>query len=173
MKPKNIKRDKAWLGALVSGVLSLAGGIASNKIAANNAEKQIREQERIQNQANGMQQAANLTNTYNTNDYNNLYDRVSFAYGGRGRKSSRKKCEMGAGAKDTLDGIISGLFNAGNSVSSAAMQNNKTPINTNYVYNVVKKEVDRNDYMNDLKNNSYDRLSQYKMYKCGGRSKRR
>ncbi len=82
---KKCKRNKAFLGALVGAVGSIAGAAMQKKAQ----EKQIKEQNRI----NRNQSAVNLSNAYSNDEYaDDFLNKITFKYGGNKDMNNIMSC---------------------------------------------------------------------------------
>lgn len=93
---KNKKR-KAWLGAIVGGISTVANLLNEKKQIDKYNENLIKQQQ-LQTQQSALQNAINLTNAYNDTSYiDNFKNKVSFKTGGavyhdRIKRIKRFKC---------------------------------------------------------------------------------
>ena len=80
MSNMSCKRNKKWLGAVISGVAN----IASTLISAKNQANAIKEQQLQQDKQLAIQHAANLTAQYNNTDYvDAMKDKIVYRAGGK------------------------------------------------------------------------------------------
>lgn len=106
-----IKRDKAFIGAIIKGVGALAKGI----ISARKAKKQAQEQREIANRQIINQNNANINAEMQNTDYINDYnDRIEFNNGGKvnmkkkgnDRVALAKKCKCGGRKRASIGSEI-------------------------------------------------------------------
>ena len=190
---KKVKRDKAFLGAVIGAVAGLGSSIAGGIMGKNSAKKAQRQQQIAQNRQDTYTMAQNLSNAYGNQEYVDEFNkRVTFKKGGKmntkgdrlvrekkfacgGRKKScggRTKAAYGTrkkaawGASDT-SALISGLGSAGSNIASAAINSSidRSPIAKSMFSGKPKESLERPDY---LVNNATD--SGY-YYRCGGRKR--
>lgn len=171
------ERKKAWLGAAISGLLSIGSSIFGNSQANKAAKEQQAEMQRLQNIKDSHMIANNISNAYADQSYvNDTYKNRVAAYGTSKKiKSSKtnKRIKAGLGwTSDDTNSVISSIGssfsnmnNAINEARRAKMNNISTkealPIN-------AKTEVVSPDYIDDSE--YIDRLL---MLKFGGRCKRK
>ena len=87
MKRRQVKQNKAFLGAVISGITGLAGSLIAGSQSKKMAEKQAEQQQIAQNKNDTYQMAANLSNAYNNQEYVNQFnDKVTFKSGGKMKK---------------------------------------------------------------------------------------
>lgn len=181
---KKVKRDKAFLGAIIGAVAGIGSAIAGGIMSKHSAEKAQRQQQIAQNRKDTYSMAQNLSNSYGNQEYvdefnkritfkkggkmNTKYDRLirekKFACGGRKKAcGGRAKAACGTrkkaawGGSDTSD-LISGLGSAGSSLASAAISNsiNRSPIATSQFSGKPKEYLERPDYLvNNATENGY------------------
>lgn len=185
MKTKRYNRDKAFLGALIGGGISILGtGISSimNKVSSN---KQLREQQRQQNKNDTLAMAQNLSAGYSDQDYiDDFKNKVTFKNGGvmknnkYGDRIKRNKIFKCGGRKKASIGInftnedISSIINsasgaASNVLGSTINSFDDTVVRQGNMYkSVPKTEIKSPDYIVVAdRNNS--------LFRCGGRKKAR
>ena len=190
---KKVEREKKWIGGLIAGLLSLAGGITSSVMSKKNTDSQIAEYEKQRdatNKYNNNISSANvlngMQNLYN-NDYlsNGYYNRFSNATntnvdnqsslrcGGK-RKTKRKKSNFGSFMANNGNGIISSIPGLITTVSGAINNNRlnkamselndaKMDNNTKYTFSGYTGDNYSDKRFND----------RFYTYKCGGRKKRK
>lgn len=181
---KKVKRDKAFLGAIIGAVAGIGSAIAGGIMGKHSAEKAQRQQQIAQNRKDTYSMAQNLSNSYGNQEYvdefnkritfkkggkmNTKYDRLvrekKFACGGRKKAcGGRAKAACGTrkkaawGGSDTSD-LISGLGSAGSSLASAAISSsiNRSPIATSQFSGKPKEYLERPDYLvNNTTENGY------------------
>lgn len=176
---KIVKRNKAWLGA----VIGAATGIAGNIIGGNAQKKAAKAQARAQNRQATFEMANNLSNAYGDQGYvDDFQNKIIFRNGGRVKRTKlyscggkrkfscggRKKYESGGlklwdGAND-LSSIIGGI---GNAIGGAIQQNSAASAQRTMIQPVVnpagmaKQEIKKPSYLRD------DNIQQ-QAYRCGG-----
>lgn len=192
---KKVKRNKAFLGAIIGAVAGIGSSILGGVINKNSSEKAQRQQQISQNRKDTYSMAQNLSNAYGNQEYVDEFNkRITFKKGGKmntkddrlirekkfacgGRKKScggrtkvacgtRKKAEWGA--EDT-SALINGLGSAGSSLASAAISSsiNRSPIATTQFSGKPKEYLERPDYLvNNATDNGY-----YSIFACGGKRK--
>lgn len=181
---KKVKRDKAFLGAIIGAVAGIGSAIAGGVMGKHSAEKAQRQQQIAQNRKDTYSMAQNLSNSYGNQEYvdefnkrvtfkkggkmNTKYDRLvrekKFACGGRKKAcGGRAKAACGTrkkaawGGSDTSD-LINGLGSAGSSLASAAISSsiNRSPIATSQFSGKPKEYIERPDYLvNNATENGY------------------
>ena len=181
---KKVKRDKAFLGAIIGAVAGIGSAIAGGIMGKHSAEKAQRQQQIAQNRKDTYSMAQNLSNAYGNQEYvdefnkrvtfkkggkmNTKYDRLvrekKFACGGRKKAcGGRAKAACGTrkkaawGESDT-SALISGLGSAGSSLASAAISSsiNRSPIATSQFSGKPKEYLERPDYLvNNATENGY------------------
>lgn len=193
---KKVKRNKAFLGAIIGAVAGIGSSILGGVMNKNSSEKAQRQQQISQNRKDTYSMAQNLSNAYGNQEYVDEFNkRVTFKKGGKmntkddrlvrekkfacgGRKKTcggrvkaacgtRKKAEWGA--EDT-SALISGLGSAGSSLASAAISSsiNRNPIATTQFSGKPKEYIERPDYLiNNATDNGY-----YSTFACGGKRKK-
>lgn len=195
MKTNSNKRDKAFLGAIIGGVVGLAGSAVSGILSKRSAKKQQEEQQKQQNKRDTYEMAQNLSASYGDQEYvDEFLNKVKFKNGGKMKRKAvnytdrmtiankfkcggRKKNACGGrkkaawGIEDTTS-LINNLFNAGSSVTNAAIQSG---INNNIKQGSIykgtpKTNLQQPDYLANSNNLVDD--TQY-LYRCGGRKKAR
>lgn len=181
---KKVKRNKAFLGAIIGAVAGIGSSILGGVMNKNSSEKAQRQQQIAQNRKDTYSMAQNLSNAYGNQEYVDEFNkRVTFKKGGKmntkddrlvrekkfacgGRKKAcggrakaacgtRKKAEWGA--EDT-SALISGLGSAGSSLASAAINSsiNRSPIATTQFSGKPKEYLERPDYLvNNATDNGY------------------
>lgn len=188
---KKVKRNKAFLGAVIGAVANIGSTIAGGIMGKNSAEKAQRQQQITQNRKDTYSMAQNLSNAYGNQEYIDEFNkRVTFKKGGKmntkndrlirekkfacgGRKKTacggRAKAACGTrkkaawGAEDTST-LISGLSSAGSNLASAAINSsiNRSPIATTQFSGKPKEYLERPDYLvNNATENGY-------YFKAGG-----
>lgn len=185
---KKVKRNKAFLGAIIGAVAGIGSSILGGVMNKNSSEKAQRQQQISQNRKDTYSIAQNLSNAYGNQEYVDEFNkRVTFKKGGKmntkgdrlvrekklacgGRKKAvcgtRKKAEWGA--EDT-SALISGLGSAGSNIASAAISSsiNRSPIATTQFSGKPKEYLERPDYLvNNATDNGY-----YSIFACGGKRK--
>lgn len=167
-----IKRDKAWLGAVIGAATSIGGSI----LGGNAQKKAARAQARAQNKQATIDMANNLSNAYGDQEYvDDFQNKITFRNGGRVKRNKlfscggRRRFADGGGLKlwdgnNDLNSIINGVSGAmGNVIASnASATAQKTMIQP--VVNtagVAKQEIKKPVYLrdNDI---------QQQAYRCGG-----
>lgn len=189
---KKVKRNKAFLGAVIGAVAGLGSSIIGGIMGKNSAEKAQRQQQLAQNRQDTYTMAQNLSNAYGNQEYVDEFNkRVTFKKGGKmntkgdrlvrekkfacgGRKKSacggrskaacgtRKKAEWGA--EDT-SALISGLGSAGSNIASAAINSSidRSPIAKSMFSGKPKESIERPDYL------SSEAITDNAYYfRCGG-----
>lgn len=181
---KKVKRDKAFLGAIIGAVAGIGSTIAGGAMSKHSAEKAQRQQQIAQNRKDTYSMAQNLSNAYDNQEYVDEFNkRVTFKKGGKmntkddrlvrekkfacgGRKKAcggRAKAACGTrkkaawGASDT-SALINGLGAAGNSLASAAISSSidRSPIATSQFSEKPKEYLERPDYLvNNATENGY------------------
>ena len=173
---KKVKRNKAFLGAVIGAVAGLGSSIIGGVMGKNSAEKAQRQQQLAQNRQDTYTMAQNLSNAYGNQEYVDEFNkRVTFKKGGKmntkgdrlvrekkfacgGRKKNtcggrskaacgtRKKAEWGA--EDT-SALISGLGSAGSNIASAAINSSidRSPIAKSMFSGKPKESIERPDYL--------------------------
>ena len=175
------KRKKAWVGALISGLVSVGSAIGGSLISKNAQEKAAEKQARLDAKIDSYEMAANLSQGYGDQSYadefqkkltfknGGMYDRVK--YNKKYSYSNRKKADLGA------EVINAGASAASNLISSAIMASGKQNYNSSLVNfaNEEKTAIEPNDYQNLPQSNYINNvlLQNPRMYKCGGRYKRK
>lgn len=192
---KKVKRNKAFLGAIIGAVAGIGSSILGGVMNKNSSEKAQRQQQISQNRKDTYSMAQNLSNAYGNQEYVDEFNkRITFKKGGKmntkddrlirekkfacgGRKKAcggrakaacgtRKKAEWGA--EDT-SALINGLGSAGSSLASAAISSsiNRSPIATTQFSGKPKEYLERPDYLvNNATDNGY-----YSIFACGGKRK--
>lgn len=167
-----IKRDKAWLGAVIGAATGIAGSI----FGANAQKKAARAQARAQNKQATLEMANNLSNSYGDQEYvDDFQNKVVFKNGGRVKRNKlfscggRRRFADGGGLKlwdgaNDLNSIINGIGGATSNVvqQNAASNAQRTTIqpvvNT---ANIAKQSIKKPSYFNA------DNTQQL-VYRCGG-----
>lgn len=194
MKRKRVKRDKAFLGAIVGAVAGLAGSAIGGAISGNKAKAQLRAQQRAQNKQDTLAMAQNLSASYGEQEYVDEFNkRVTFKNGGKMKKrkcsagtkvsmekryacggrhktacGGRKKAEWGA--SDT-SALISGIGGGLNSIVSSAVTGNTGTVKQGDMYAGTPKEhLEQPDYIANPNNNINPNEA---MFRCGGGRKRK
>lgn len=188
MIQKRVKRNKAFLGALIGSVVGIGSGLIGGVMKKKAAEEEQRKQQIQQNRSDTYQAASNLSNAYGNQEYvdefnkrvtfkkggkmNTKGDRLirekKFACGGR-KKSCGGRAKAAWGASDT-SALISGLGSAGSSLASAAINSSidRSPIATTQFSGKPKESLERPDYLvNNATDNGY-----YSTFACGGKRKK-
>lgn len=168
---KIVKRNKAWLGAVIGAATGIAGSI----IGGNAQKKAARAQARAQNRQATLEMANNLSNAYGDQEYvDDFQNKITFRNGGRVKRTKlyscggRKRYEDGGlklwdGAND-LGSIISGI---GNTVRGVIQQNGAANTQRTMIQPVVnpagtaKQEIKKPSYLRS------DNVQQ-QAYRCGG-----
>ena len=184
---KIVKRNKAWLGA----VIGAATGIAGSLIGGNAQKKAAKVQARAQNRQSTFEMANNLSNAYGDQGYvDDFQNKITFRNGGRVKRTKlyscggkrkfscggkrkfscggRKRYESGGlklwdGAND-LNSIIGGI---GNAIGGAIQQNSAASAQRTMIQPIVnpagmaKQEIKKPSYLRD------DNIQQ-QAYRCGG-----
>lgn len=119
----NNGRDKAFLGAVIGAVGSLAGGLISKRKQKKAAEKAYRQQQEEQTRSEGVQQAQAMSAQYANQDYVDEYrKKITLKNGGKvsmkknndDRISIAKKFKCGGRKKSSLGSeIVSDIKNIG------------------------------------------------------------
>lgn len=185
---KKVKRNKAFLGAIIGAVAGLGSSIIGGVMNKNSSEKAQRQQQIAQNRQDTYTMAQNLSNAYGNQEYVDEFNkRVTFKKGGKmntkgdrlvrekklacgGRKKAdcgtRKKAEWGA--EDT-SALISGLGSAGSNIASAAINSSidRSPIAKSMFSGKPKERIERPDYLasDATIDNAY-------YLRCGGKHKK-
>lgn len=181
---KKVKRNKAFLGAIIGAVAGIGSSILGGVMNKNSSEKAQRQQQIAQNRQDTYTMAQNLSNAYGNQEYVDEFNkRVTFKKGGKmntkgdrlvrekklacgGRKKAacgtRKKAEWGA--EDT-SALISGLGSAGSNIASAAINSSidRSPIAKSMFSGKPKESIERPDYLNSeaITDSAY-------YFRCGG-----
>lgn len=180
---KKVKRDKAFLGAIIGAVAGIGSAIAGGAISKNSAEKARRQQQIAQNKQDTYTMAQNLSNAYGNQEYVDEFNkRVTFKKGGKmntkgdrlvrekkfacgGRKKTaygtRKKAAWGA--EDT-SALINGLGSAGSNIASATINSSidRSPVAKSIFSGKPKEYIEKPDYLiTNATDNGY-------YYRCGG-----
>lgn len=181
---KKVKRNKAFLGAIIGAVAGIGSSILGGVMNKNSSEKAQRQQQIAQNRQDTYTMAQNLSNAYGNQEYVDEFNkRVTFKKGGKmntkgdrlvrekklacgGRKKAacgtRKKAEWGA--EDT-SALISGLGSAGSNIASAAINSSidKSPIAKSMFSGKPKERIERPDYLSSeaITDSAY-------YFRCGG-----
>ena len=184
---KIVKRNKAWLGAVIGTATNIAGSI----IGGNAQKKAARAQARAQNRQATLEMANNLSNAYGDQEYvDDFQNKITFRNGGRVKRTKlyscggkrrfscggkrkfscggRKRYEDGGlklwdGAND-LGSIISDV---GSAVGGVIQQNGATSAQRTMIQPVVntagtaKQEIKKPSYLRS------DNVQQ-QAYRCGG-----
>ena len=176
---KIVKRNKAWLGAVIGTATNIAGSI----IGGNAQKKAARAQARAQNRQATLEMANNLSNAYGDQEYvDDFQNKIAFRNGGRVKRTKlyscggkrkfscggRKRYEDGGlklwdGAND-LGSIISGV---GSSVGGVIQQNGVASAQRTMIQPVVntagtaKQEIKKPSYLRSDN-------AQQQAYRCGG-----
>lgn len=181
---KKVKRNKAFLGAIIGAVAGIGSSILGGVMNKNSSEKAQRQQQIAQNRQDTYTMAQNLSNAYGNQEYVDEFNkRVTFKKGGKmnikgdrlvrekklacgGRKKAacgtRKKAEWGA--EDT-SALISGLGSAGSNIASAAINSSidRSPIAKSMFSGKPKERIERPDYLSSeaITDSAY-------YFRCGG-----
>lgn len=181
---KKVKRNKAFLGAIIGAVAGIGSSILGGVMNKNSAEKAQRQQQIAQNRQDTYTMAQNLSNAYGNQEYVDEFNkRVTFKKGGKmntkgdrlvrekklacgGRKKAacgtRKKAEWGA--EDT-SALISGLGSAGSNIASAAINSSidRSPIAKSMFSGKPKESIEHPDYLSSeaVTDSAY-------YFRCGG-----
>lgn len=185
MKAKRIKRDKAFLGAIIGAVAGIAGSAISGAMNKKRVEKQAEEQQRQQNKKDTLEMAQNLSASYANQDYvDDFQNKVKFKNGGKMKNNKNKyndriniakKFKCGGrkkaqwGAEDT-SAVISGVGDAfSTTVNSAITNSADTTIKQGSIYKgVPKQSIKTPDYIA----NSENLIDNNTLYmRCGGKKK--
>ena len=192
---KKVKRNKAFLGAVIGAVANIGSTIAGGIISKNSAEKAQRQQQIAQNRKDTYSMAQNLSNAYGNQEYVDEFNkRVTFKKGGKmntkgdrlvrekklacgGRKKAacgtRKKAAWGA--KDT-SALINSLSSAGSNLASAAINSSidRSPIATSQFSGKPKEYIEKPDYLitNATENGYYFKAGGCKRSKAACGTKR-
>lgn len=184
MRKKIVKRDKAFLGAVIGAVAGLAGSAIGGAISNNKAKAQLRAQQREQNKQDTLAMAQNLSASYGNQEYVDEFNkRITFKNGG---KMKRRKCAAGNkvsvakkfacggrkkaewGASDT-SALISGIGGGLGNILNAAMSGNVGTVKQGNIFKGTPKEhIQQPDYIATHANN----VTNNYLYRCGGKSKR-
>ena len=184
MKRKKVKRDKAFLGAIIGAVAGLTGSAIGSSINNRKAKAQLETQQRAQNKQDTLAMAQNLSASYGNQEYVDEFNkRVTFKNGG---KMKKRKCSAGTkvsiakrfacggrkkaawGASDTAN-LISGLSGGLGNIVSASMSGNTGIVKQGDIFKGTPKEhIQQPDYIATPANNVTDDY----VYRCGGKSKR-
>ena len=188
---KKVKRDKAFLGAVIGAVAGIGSAIVAGNMNKNSAKKSQRQQQTAQNKQDTYTMAQNLSNAYGNQEYVDEFNkRVTFKKGGKmntkgdriirekkfacgGRKKNacggRSKTTCGTrkkalwGVEDTT-ALIGGLGSAGSNIASAAINSSidRSPINKSMFSGKPKEYIEKPDYLIvNATDNGY-------YYRCGG-----
>lgn len=167
----NIKRDKAFLGSVISSVAGIAGGL----IQSSAAKRQQRRQQIAENRRATYEAANNLSAGYANQEYVDDFEKkVTFKNGGKTKHKSqytdrintakkfkcggRKKAEWGK--EDTISAVES----AGNLANAIIGANTDTTIKQgNTISTTTKDSIKIPDY---VMNNEY-------RMRCGGKKRRK
>lgn len=185
---KKVKRNKAFLGAIIGAAAGIGSSIIGGIMNKNSSEKAQRQQQIAQNRQDTYSMAQNLSNAYGNQEYVDEFNkRVTFKKGGKmntkddrivrekklacgGRKKAacgtRKKAEWGA--EDT-SALINGLGSAGSNIASAAINSSidRSPIAKSMFSGKPKERIEHPDYLiNNATDNGY-----YSIFACGGKRK--
>lgn len=193
MKRRQVKQNKAFLGAVIGGITGLAGSLIAGSQSKKMAEKQAEQQQIAQNKNDTYQMAANLSNAYNNQEYVNQFnDKVTFKSGGKMKRtkvnsrnivSNAKKFACGGrkkaswGLEDTTS-VISGATNALSNIINSTVNKADTTIKRGLPYTATAKEnIKQPDYIanpdNLINPNAvYMRCGGRAKSKCGGRTKK-
>lgn len=181
---KKVKRNKAFLGAIIGAVAGIGSSILGGVMNKNSSEKAQRQQQIAQNRQDTYTMAQNLSNAYGNQEYVDEFNkRVTFKKGGKmntkgdrlvrekklacgGRKKAacgtRKKAEWGA--EDT-SALISGLGSAGSNIASAAINSSidRSPIAKSMFSGKPKERIEHPDYLSSeaVTDSAY-------YFRCGG-----
>lgn len=181
---KKVKRNKAFLGAIIGAVAGIGSSILGGVMNKNSSEKAQRQQQIAQNRQDTYTMAQNLSNAYGNQEYVDEFNkRVTFKKGGKmntkgdrivrekklacgGRKKAacgtRKKAEWGA--EDT-SALISGLGSAGSNIASAAINSSidRSPIAKSMFSGKPKEYIEHPDYLSSeaITDSAY-------YFRCGG-----
>lgn len=181
---KKVKRNKAFLGAIIGAVAGIGSSILGGVMNKNSSEKAQRQQQIAQNRQDTYTMAQNLSNAYGNQEYVDEFNkRVTFKKGGKmntkgdrlvrekklacgGRKKAacgtRKKAEWGA--EDT-SALISGLGSAGSNIASAAINSSidRSPIAKSMFSGKPKESIEHPDYLSSeaVTDSAY-------YFRCGG-----
>lgn len=205
---KRCKRKKKFLGAIISGVVGLAGGIGSaimssnaNKKATDKQEQLQREmfnkQQALQNRADTINYARNLTDLYGNQEYvNEFRKKVTLKYGGcmndrikmnkRFKCGGRKKAALGINWSDVAQSTLNSIGTLASAGIAANAMNYATNKQKNYIVEGSNVGVgvtngDKHGAKVGLKRPSYyvdgaeyqDRMAQLDRFKCGGKKKKK
>lgn len=193
---KKVKRDKAFLGAVIGAVAGIGSTIVGGLMNKNSAKKSQRQQQTAQNKQDTYTMAQNLSNAYGNQEYVDEFNkRVTFKKGGKmnikgdrliretklacgGRKKTacggKTKAACGTrkkalwGVEDTT-ALISGLGSAGSNIASAAINSSidRSPINKSMFSGKPKEYIEKPDYLIvNATDNGY-----YSTFACGGKRK--
>lgn len=185
---KKVKRNKAFLGAIIGAAAGIGSSIIGGIMNKNSSEKAQRQQQIAQNRQDTYTMAQNLSNAYGNQEYVDEFNkRITFKKGGKmntksdrivrekklacgGRKKAtcgtRKKAEWGA--EDT-SALINGLGSAGSNIASAAINSSidRSPIAKSMFSGKPKESIEHPDYLiNNATDNGY-----YSIFACGGKRK--
>lgn len=181
---KKVKRNKAFLGAIIEAVAGIGSSILGGVMNKNSSEKAQRQQQIAQNRQDTYTMAQNLSNAYGNQEYVDEFNkRVTFKKGGKmntkgdrlvrekkfacgTRKKAacgtRKKAEWGA---DDTSALISGLGSAGSNIASAAINSSidRSPIAKSMFSGKPKESIERPDYLSSeaITDSAY-------YFRCGG-----
>ena len=165
---KKVKRDKAFLGAIIGAVAGIGSAIAGGAISKNSAEKARRQQQIAQNKQDTYTMAQNLSNAYGNQEYVDEFNkRVTFkkggkmntkgdrlvrekklACGGRSKAACGTRKKAAWGVEDT-SALINGLGSAGSNIASAAINNSidRSPIAKSMFSGKPKEYIEKPDYL--------------------------
>lgn len=175
-KVKN-ERDKAFIGAIVGAVGSIASGVAS----AVKKKKALRKQQIAQNKQDTLQGAQSITEAYSNQDYvDDFQDRIEFKNGGsmktknyKDRIKNEKKFRCGGrkkaknGIKWTDNDTSDVISSVGSSIGSAISNSVDTTVKQGNPISLGREDIRVPDYVkNSVTNN------QFATYRQGGVRKR-
>lgn len=170
---KNNKRNKAWLGAVISGAIGLGSSIFGASQQKKAQERALAEQRRAQNRQDTLNMAQQLTAGYGDQSYvDDFNKKITFKMGGNKvdkarRIKPRKKAAWGA--EDTsalISGFSGGLNNIASNAIAASVDN--SPIESlPFMANKPKHGIKTPDYLVDNSREIGNIL------RCGGKRKGR
>ena len=184
---KIVKRNKAWLGAVIGTATNIAGSI----IGGNAQKKAARAQARAQNRQATLEMANNLSNAYGDQEYvDDFQNKIAFRNGGRVKRTKLYSCggkrKFSCGGKrkfscggrkryedgglklwDGANDLGSVISDVGSAVGGVIQQNGAASAQRTMIQPVVntagtaKQEIKKPSYLRS------DNVQQ-QAYRCGG-----